>query len=172
VSGGHDDRADHDDRPRPRVEERRPDVATHRADDPGPPGRPVLRQRPHDEGPGHGGDDGDRRHPGHGSAHRGVEQEERAQRQTDEDDLTGGPLPRDGTQPAAQVSGAAVAAPGIGIDSDPKAAAAAGADSQARPAPAPRGGVAVEGPDKPELQVAGAFVGAFLFARILKKITE
>jgi hypothetical protein len=30
----------------------------------------------------------------------------------------------------------------------------------------------VEGPEKPELQVAGAFAGAFLFARILKKIAD
>jgi hypothetical protein len=27
-------------------------------------------------------------------------------------------------------------------------------------------------PDRPELYVAGAFVGAFLFARILKKIAD
>ncbi len=33
-------------------------------------------------------------------------------------------------------------------------------------------GEPVAGPDKPELHVAAAFVGAFLFARILKKIAE
>jgi hypothetical protein len=67
----------------------------------------------------------------------------------------------------ATVSGAAVSSPGGG--SDPKAAAAAGAGSQARPAPP---GARVEGPEKPELYVAAAFVGAFLFARILKRIAE
>jgi hypothetical protein len=36
------------------------------------------------------------------------------------------------------------------------------------PAPAP----AVEGPERPEIQVAAAFAGAFLLARILKKLTE
>jgi hypothetical protein len=30
----------------------------------------------------------------------------------------------------------------------------------------------VEGPEKPELYVGAAFAGAFLFARILKKIAE
>jgi hypothetical protein len=65
----------------------------------------------------------------------------------------------------ASVSGAAVASPGAG--SDPKAAAAAAA---ARTAPGRAD--AVEGPEKPELYVAAAFVGAFLFARILKKIAD
>ena len=65
------------------------------------------------------------------------------------------------------VSGAAVASPGRGAD--PKALAAA-----ARPERAASGTTAevVEGPEKPELYVAAAFVGAFLFARILKKIAE
>jgi hypothetical protein len=31
---------------------------------------------------------------------------------------------------------------------------------------------AVEGPDHPELYVAAAFAGAFLFARVLKRIVE
>ena len=71
----------------------------------------------------------------------------------------------------AGVSGAAVSAPGKG--SDPKAAAAAGAGSHARPAPAaPQPGPRVAGPEKPELYVAAAFAGAFLFARILKRIAE
>ena len=30
----------------------------------------------------------------------------------------------------------------------------------------------LEGPDRPEILVGAAFVGAFLFARILKKIAE
>jgi hypothetical protein len=40
-------------------------------------------------------------------------------------------------------------------------------------APEPVGpSVAVEGPERPELYVAAAFAGAFLFARILKRIVE
>jgi hypothetical protein len=31
---------------------------------------------------------------------------------------------------------------------------------------------AIEGPDRPELYVAAAFAGAFLFARLLKRIVE
>jgi hypothetical protein len=37
---------------------------------------------------------------------------------------------------------------------------------------APRPAQPVEGPEKPELFVAAAFAGAFLFARILKRIAE
>ena len=66
------------------------------------------------------------------------------------------------------VSGAAVSSPGLG--SDPKAAAAAGAGARAA---AMRDALnSAEGPDKPELYLAAAFVGAFLFARILKRIAE
>jgi translation initiation factor IF-2 len=77
------------------------------------------------------------------------------------------------TAPAGQrdtaVSGAAVSSPGVG--SDPKAAAVAA--SRVEPATAaPRSGEPVEDPDKPELYVGAAFVGAFLFARILKRIAE
>jgi hypothetical protein len=68
------------------------------------------------------------------------------------------------------VSGAAVSSPGPGIGTDPKAAAAAADGSRAQPAP-PRS-PSVEGPDKPELYLAAAFAGAFLFARILKRIAE
>jgi hypothetical protein len=68
------------------------------------------------------------------------------------------------------VSGAAVSSPGPGIGTDPKAAAAAGTGSRAEPAPA--SAAAVEGADKPELYLAAAFAGAFLFARILKRIAE
>ena len=69
------------------------------------------------------------------------------------------------------VSGAAVSSPGLGPD--PKAAAAAGAGSHARPAPdGAWPGARAEGPEKPELYLAAAFAGAFLFARILKRIAE
>jgi hypothetical protein len=71
---------------------------------------------------------------------------------------------------AAAVSGAAVSSPGVGIRSDPKAAAAAGAGARAQPEPAAP--AETTGPDKPELYLAAAFAGAFLFARILKRIAE
>ena len=70
------------------------------------------------------------------------------------------------------MSGAAVSSPGVGSGSDPKAAAAAAAGARAQPEPAPAAPTAAEGPEKPELYVAAAFAGAFLFARILKKIAE
>ena len=53
--------------------------------------------------------------------------------------------------------------------------AAAAAAARARRAEPSRGRAsrrAVEGPEKPELHVAAAFAGAFLFARILKTIAE
>ena len=71
------------------------------------------------------------------------------------------------------MSGAAVSSPGVGIGSDPKAAAAAGAGARAGPRSGRAGAAeAVEGPEKPELYVAAAFAGAFVFARILKRIAE
>jgi hypothetical protein len=45
------------------------------------------------------------------------------------------------------------------------------ADTEKPPAPQ-LPSPAVEGPEKPELYVAAAFAGAFLFARILKRIAE
>jgi hypothetical protein len=69
---------------------------------------------------------------------------------------------------AGELSGAAVASPGRG--GDPKALASAAGPQQGAYAATPSG--AVEGPEKPELYVAAAFAGAFLFARILKKIAE
>ena len=68
------------------------------------------------------------------------------------------------------MSGAAVTGPGIGSETAPKSAAAAAAGSSAQPGPRP--GVAAADPEKPEIYVAAAFAGAFLFARILKKIAE
>ena len=51
-------------------------------------------------------------------------------------------------------------------------AATAGELPRATPPFAAGARAAVEGPDRPEILVGGAFVGAFLFARILKKIAE
>jgi translation initiation factor IF-2 len=42
----------------------------------------------------------------------------------------------------------------------------------AEPAPTPLSAPVEEGPERPELYVAAAFAGAFLFARILKKIAD
>jgi hypothetical protein len=61
-----------------------------------------------------------------------------------------------------------VASPGLGSGTDPKAAAAAASGAYAPP-PRAAGSGDVE---KPELYVAAAFAGAFVFARILKKIAE
>ena len=52
-----------------------------------------------------------------------------------------------------------------------EAARAGEAPRAAAPFAAPADTV-VEGPERPELYVAAAFAGAFLFARILKKIAE
>ena len=43
---------------------------------------------------------------------------------------------------------------------------------EAQPEPAEPSVAAVRDDDRPELYVAAAFAGAFLFARILKRITE
>ena len=43
-------------------------------------------------------------------------------------------------------------------------------DTSVRADGGPAGAAIVAPPDRPELYVAGAFVGAFLFARILKRI--
>jgi len=48
-----------------------------------------------------------------------------------------------------------------------------GADPGADPGAAEASAsAALEGPDRPELYVAAAFAGAFLFARVLKRIVE
>ena len=44
-------------------------------------------------------------------------------------------------------------------------------DTTARPVAA-TAAVPIAGPDRPELYVAAAFAGAFLFARILKRIVD
>jgi hypothetical protein len=80
------------------------------------------------------------------------------------------------------LSGAAIAQPGIGINTDPAAAAqatqpvAVGAGS---PAGGASGSQELEpitfGPfdaEHPERIVGAAFAGAWLFARILRKVTE
>jgi hypothetical protein len=93
------------------------------------------------------------------------------------------PEPVEPPQPAAAepISAARVSSPGAGLFDGPRAAAAAGAGSFAQPAAAePSTGAADAGTstssgsaaDRPELFVAGAFVGAFLFAKIIKRIGD
>ena len=71
----------------------------------------------------------------------------------------------DSRREPGRVTGGAVASPGLG--SDPRAAAAASHTSRHR---ATSGADPAAGPEKPELEVAAAFAGAFVLARILKKI--
>jgi len=79
------------------------------------------------------------------------------------------PAPARPADAPQHVSGAAVASPGRG--GDPKALAAA-SGREAAGSVAAAGAAEAQEPEKPELYVAAAFAGAFLFARILKKIAE
>ena len=70
----------------------------------------------------------------------------------------------------ATVSGANVMAPGLGIGTDPAVAAAAHAGTQQEPAALP---AADESPfDRPEVVAGIAFAGAFLVARIFKRLVD
>lgn len=72
--------------------------------------------------------------------------------------------------PPNTVSGSSVAAPGLGSGTDPNAAAAAQRSSTAGSFAA--GGAGSAGADRPEVLVGAAFAGAFLFARILKRLVD
>jgi predicted lipid-binding transport protein (Tim44 family) len=65
-------------------------------------------------------------------------------------------------------SAASATSPGVGSDSAPRAQAAAGAPETQ---PSPLQGAAQTAAERPEVLVGAAFVGAFLFARILRAIT-
>jgi hypothetical protein len=67
-----------------------------------------------------------------------------------------------------------VASPGVGSTTDPNAAAAAArGPGSSRPAGAfAAGGAATAGADKPEVLIGAAFAGAFVFARILKRLVD
>jgi hypothetical protein len=76
------------------------------------------------------------------------------------------------TRPAATVSGANVASPGLGTATDPKAAAQAAGPAPSRSAaaaPAPHEQSLAE---RPEVLAGAAFAGAFVVARILKSIFD
>jgi hypothetical protein len=100
--------------------------------------------------------------------HEAEERVQTAAREAEEARAAATERARDARAESGPVSGAAVGSPGRG--DDPKALASAAGPEQGSYAATPSG--AVEGPEKPELYVAAAFVGAFLFARILKKIAE
>jgi multidrug resistance efflux pump len=74
-------------------------------------------------------------------------------------------------QGASGVSGANVASPGVGSGTDPSAVAAASRDSTAaRPAGAAPD--SASGAERPEVLAGAAFAGAFLLARILKRLVD
>jgi colicin import membrane protein len=79
-----------------------------------------------------------------------------------------------GLAPGGSVTGASIAGPGIGTTTEPRTAAAAGAGSRATPASLGAEGEEPSGPaaDRPELLVGGAFVGAFLVGRLIKRIVD
>jgi hypothetical protein len=71
------------------------------------------------------------------------------------------------------VSGANIASPGVGTATDPDAAAAAAAGATAaRPADPIGPSPPVSPAERPEVQAGAAFVGAFLVARILKRVFD
>jgi hypothetical protein len=72
-----------------------------------------------------------------------------------------------------EVSGARLTSPGVGAQSAPRAQAAASLGASAAGTPRPTVDAPPVGPDeKPELVVGAAFAGAFLFAKLLKRITS
>jgi hypothetical protein len=75
-------------------------------------------------------------------------------------------------QRAATLSGANVTSPGLGSETDPSAAASAsvgGSTARRPPAAAP----AAPGPlERPEVMAGIAFGGAFVLARILKRVVD
>ncbi|HET8953366.1 MAG TPA: hypothetical protein VFN44_22780, partial [Solirubrobacteraceae bacterium] len=70
--------------------------------------------------------------------------------------------------PPPSVSGAGVASPGIGSGTDPGAAAAAARGSSASSS----GGAAGGASDRPEILIGAAFAGAFIVARVLKRLVD
>src|SRR4051794_36606 len=72
-------------------------------------------------------------------------------------------------RPQSSVSGSSVAGPGIGSGTDPNAAASAAGGGASRPAAFAAGG-GVAGSDRPEVLIGAAFAGAFVVARVLKRL--
>jgi hypothetical protein len=71
----------------------------------------------------------------------------------------------------SSVSGASVSSPGIGASTPPHAAAAANAPW---PQPGAAAGGSAETPltERPEVLIGAAFVGSFIFARVLKRLVD
>jgi hypothetical protein len=80
---------------------------------------------------------------------------------------------QDDPQRSGAVSGADVASPGVGTGTDPKAQAAAASTAE-RPVAQPpvHGGAAASPLERPEVLAGAAFAGAFVAARILKRIFD
>jgi hypothetical protein len=72
---------------------------------------------------------------------------------------------------SAGLSGATLTGAGVGAESAPHAQAAAAAGSTAQPEP-PARPAPTSPDDRPELLVGAAFAGAFLFAKLLKRVTR
>jgi hypothetical protein len=75
-----------------------------------------------------------------------------------------------GREEPASVSGANVMSPGLGSETDPAVAASARSDAYRPPSEQPSG----EGSplDRPEVMAGAVFVGAFLAARIFKRLVD
>jgi hypothetical protein len=73
-------------------------------------------------------------------------------------------------QTASTMSGARVASPGVGSTTDPNAAAVA-ADGTAKP-PFPYADKLPPAAQRPEVMAGAAFAGAFVLARVLKRIFD
>ncbi|MBE2318137.1 hypothetical protein DVA67_019300 [Solirubrobacter sp. CPCC 204708] len=76
-----------------------------------------------------------------------------------------------GKEPPAAVSGASVMSPGLGSETDPAAAASA-AGAYRPPVEAPRAGGEPGPLDRPEVVAGLVFAGAFLAARIFKRLVD
>ena len=76
---------------------------------------------------------------------------------------------RHAAQGSPSVSGASVASPGLGSDTDPGAAASASRGATTAP---PGAAAPASGSDRPEVLVGAAFAGAFVLARVLKRIFD
>ena len=75
-------------------------------------------------------------------------------------------------RPPSSVSGSSVASPGVGSTTDPNAAAAAARDSTAQGPAAFAAGGAQSGAHRPEVLIGAAFAGAFVLARVLKRLVD
>ena len=107
-------------------------------------------------------------------AERAQDEARKAREQAGAADRLAGETSSRGRQAPAMVSGANVMSPGLGSETDPAVAASASGGG-GRPAAyrAPVEGDGEEGPlDRPEVLAGLVFVGAFLAARIFKRLVD